>query len=341
MRNLLLLALAGCTCSRSPSIAARDLGALARPGVVTARDGGAAALVGGRMLWLFGDTLMRVTGADGFSYRSCTAAWGALGSLALDEALDATGAPFQLIPYTDEERSYNQANGPTERFALWPGSAIASPAGDGAWIFYQRLKVHPQALNYENLGVGIARLKKDPTIATRDPALLFQAPEPAYDLAAVIDSGMLYLYGCDAVPGALDSVCRIVRAPVGDAATAGAWQVWDGGAWSSDRTRAQPVLHGPPGDLSVSFNGHLNRFLAVYSGMFSNDVVYRTAPRPEGPWSDAQRLFTAMAPPADNDYAAKEHPESSPDNGRTLIVGYARPLGGFDGEVRLASIALP
>jgi hypothetical protein len=39
-----------------------EIGALSRPPVVTARDGGAAALIQGRVLWLFGDTLMTVVG---------------------------------------------------------------------------------------------------------------------------------------------------------------------------------------------------------------------------------------------------------------------------------------
>ena len=45
-------------------------------------------LIGASMLWTFGDTLMTVTGADGFNYRSSTGAWGAPGQLALDDALD-------------------------------------------------------------------------------------------------------------------------------------------------------------------------------------------------------------------------------------------------------------
>jgi hypothetical protein len=53
-----------------------DLGALSKPSVVTARDGGEAALIGNSMFWSFGDTLMTVTGADGFNYRSSTGAWG-------------------------------------------------------------------------------------------------------------------------------------------------------------------------------------------------------------------------------------------------------------------------
>ena len=330
-------------CSAAPSPAMTDLGALSKPGVVTARDGGAAALIGGQMLWTFGDSLMTVTGADGFTYRSSTAAWGAPGARALSEALDATGAPFQLLPYSADEATYNHANGPMERYALWPGSVTSAPDGGGAWIFYQRLMVHPGALNYEALDVGLARLAPGSTVAARDPSPLFAAPTPAFALGGVVnaDDGFLYLYGCDSVSGQLDSVCRVGRADAGDAADATAWHAWDGTAWTADLTRAAVVLHGPPGDLSVSFNQYLGAFIAVYSGIFSDDVWLRSAPRPEGPWSEPRKLFTALAPSAGNDYAAKEHPELAQDGGRTLIVSYARPTGTFDEEVRLSSVTLP
>jgi hypothetical protein len=341
MRRILVLlaALLGCSPQPSPQPSI-DLGSLSKPQVVTARDGGAATLIGDRMLWMFGDTLMTVTAEDGFTYRSATAGWAPPGVLTLDEGLDATGAPLQLFPYAAGEAAYNLANGPTERYALWPGSAIAAPDGSGAWIFYQRLLVHPGTLNYQPLDVGLARLAPGSTVAARDPAPLFAAPTPAYALAAVVDGGFVYLYACDAA-GVLDSDCRVVRASVGDAPSAAAWQGWTGSAWSADLTAAQPVLHGPPGDLSVSFNAHRQAFLAVYSGIFSDDVWCRAAPRPEGPWSDPQELFVALAPSSGNDYAGKEHPELASDAGRTIVVSYARATGDFQGEVRLASVTLP
>ena len=309
--------------------------------MVTARDGGSAALVGGRMLWTFGDTLMTVTGADGFNYRSATAAWGSLGGLQLDEALDATGAPFQPFPFTADEAAYNRTNGPTERYALWPGSVIEAPDGSGAWIFYQRLKIHPGTLNYEALDVGLARLSLGSTVAVLDPSPLFSAPSPAYALAAHVDGGFLYLYACDSVAGQLDSECRVVRAAVADAPLPNAWQAYDGVTWQPDLGQAQTVLHGPPGDLSVSFNSYLGQFLAVYSGIFSNDIRWRSAPHPEGPWSKDRLLFATTPPPSGNNYAGKEHPELAADGGRTIVVSYARPTGTFTGDVRLASVTFP
>src|SRR4051794_7930721 len=100
MRVWLVVLVAGCSSAAPPAPAWMDLGALSMPAVVTVRDGGASALVGGTILWTFGDTLMTVTAADGWNYRSSTAAWAPAGQLALEEALDTTGAPFQLLPYS-------------------------------------------------------------------------------------------------------------------------------------------------------------------------------------------------------------------------------------------------
>ena len=316
-----------------------ELGALGHPSVVTARDGGASVAVRGKTLWLFSDTLMTVTGADGFSYRSSTAAWGDGASLTLTEPLDAAGAPFQLLPYTDDELAYNRTGGPNERFALWPGSAIAS--GGGALVFFSTLKVHPGALNYEGLGAGAAWLLPLETMATRLPALLFAPPVPSFSVGAVVADGFVHLYACDTAPGQFDSDCRVARAAVDDLTTSAAWTVWDGAAWNADLTTGQPVLHGAPGDLSVSWNDHLGAYLCVHSAIFSDEVVFHTAPRPEGPWTSAQQLFVGAHQDGTSNYAAKEHPELATDGGRGLVVTYAHPLGGFDEDVRVATPVLP
>ncbi len=320
---------------------ASDLGALSMPSVVTARDGATTAQIGGRTLWTFGDTLMSAVGADGWQYRSATAGWGTGTTLGLEEALDAKGTPFQLIPYTESEIAYNRSGGPQERYALWPTSVLTD-VDESALIVFQELKVHPGELNYENVGVGLSHLRVGQTQASRDANLLFAAPERAWSLGGIRDAGFTYLYACDPVSGVLDQECRVVRAPSEAVASQSSWQAWDGTAWNSDRSRAAIVFHGAPGDVSISRNAHTDGFLAVYSGIFSNDVFFRTAARPQGPWSDAQRLFTAQAPTDGRTcYSAKEHPELSTDDGKTIVVSYARSLGGFRGEVRLARASLP
>jgi hypothetical protein len=343
-RAALLLAVGAAACGGgSPGDApatAPELGALGHPTVVTARDVGASAAIQSKTVWLFGDTLMTVTGADGFSYRSSTAGWADGAGLTLTEPLDAAGAPFQLLPYTDAELTYNRAGGPNERFALWPGCAVADGAG-GALVFFSYLKVHPGTLNYEGLGAGVARLAFGETVATRVPDLLFMTPEPSYAQGGLVADGFIHLYACDAVAGQLDSDCRVARAAPAQATTRAAWTVWDGATWNTDLTTGAPILHGAPGELSVSWNAHTGTYLAVHSAIFSDEIVFHTAPRPQGPWTDARSLMVGAHHADTNDYAGREHPELATDGGRGLVVTYAHPLGGYDEDVRVATPTLP
>src|SRR5258708_28766215 len=121
--------LAACGASSAPPAMVPERGALGHPAVVTARDVGASVAVHAKTLWLFGDTLMTLTGADGFSYRSSTAGWADGASLTLTEPLDTAGAPFQLLPYTDAELAYNRAGGPHQRLPAWPGRALRGGRG--------------------------------------------------------------------------------------------------------------------------------------------------------------------------------------------------------------------
>ena len=87
-------------------------------------------------------------------------------------------------------------------------------------------------------------------------------------------------------------------------------------------------------------------FLAVYSGIFSDDnILFRTTPRPEGPWSDARTLFQAgghhdrlrqRLAGQGASRAGARHGEAA-----QVVVGCARRAGAFAGEVRLAQVALP
>ncbi len=87
----------------------------------------------------------------------------------------------------------------------------------------------------------------------------------------------------------------------------GAYEYWDGDAekWVDDITDATTVLRAPASELSTMWNGHLNKYTAMYSQGF-NSVVMRTADKPEGPWSEATTLIDySMLPGV---YGAFMHP---------------------------------
>ena len=74
----------------------------------------------------------------------------------------------------------------------------------------------------------------------------------------------------------------------------------------------------------------------LFPPAFSSSVQLRTAPSPEGPWSDAVVAFTAPGAI----YAVYQHPEMQGDGGKRIRVSYSRSTGDFQGEIRLIEIAL-
>jgi hypothetical protein len=67
------------------------------------------------------------------------------------------------------------------------------------------------------------------------------------------------------------------------------------------------------GEMSVQFNTYLKQYLMMYCNG-GNDVVFRTAPTPQGPWSPEQMIVPSMQFPG-GIYAPFLHPWST---GRTL-----------------------
>ena len=315
--------------------AVTELGVVGKPVSVLARDGGNTALIGGKLLWTFGDTLFNPKSVDGTNLRSNTAALADPNSpLVVNEPLDVNGAPSQFLPFTPEEKAYNDSSGtPSDRIALWGGDILLDSSGNGS-LFYLKLKVKPGVLNYEFLGVGLAHVTHNATTATREPNLLFTASEPIFTTAMQIGTDV-FLYGNLGAQGVM--LAKVDAAHIN---TRGLYSFWNGSSWVANLNQALGVMPRVPG-LSVSYNPYLQQYLAVSSGILSNKVYFRTSSRPEGPWSSPLEVFTGQTPPSGSiDYAALEHPELAKDGGKTLFITYYHPLGGFSGELRAVEVKL-
>ncbi len=314
-----------------------DLGRISAPDTVTARDGGTSALIGGKILWTFGDTLLSKATVDGSHYRSNTAALAdPLQPTQVSEPLDDNGAPQAFIPFTTDEQAYNTVSGrPDDRIALWPGAIIPDADGSGL-LFFDKLKVQPGILNYQQIGVGLAHVKPNSTTAVREPGLLFSASEPLFTNATLFDN-YVYVYGV--MPDRADQAVAVGRAPLSQVIERTAYQFWDGQMWVMEVGAAVPVLAGVPGAMSVSYNAYLNQYLAVYSEALSDRVIMRLSSTPEGVWSDPMVLFEGLpATKGTWDYAGLEHPELATNGGQTIVVSYYHPLGEFSGELRLVGV---
>ncbi len=318
----------------------RDLGTVTTPITVVARDGGASGLVGQQLLWVFGDTLFNKTAIDGSHLRSNSAALGSLADpLNVREPVDANGAPYPLLTFTGEEQAYNDRQvASNERVALWPVSIVPDSA-QTALVFYLKLIVKPGVLNYTLLGTGLAEIDQGKTGAVRDPGLLFMAPEPLF-ASAFVDGSLLYLYG-SLNNGAKDLPFGVGRVPLDQVRDQSAYQFWTGARWVSDVTQSAAVLNNIPGDVSVTYNRYLKRYVAVHSAILSNQVLMQLADQPQGPWAEPIVLFTGRSPATGVDYAGRQHPElAAADDGRTMFVSYYHPLGVFSGELRLVALML-
>jgi hypothetical protein len=97
-------------------------------------------------------------------------------------------------------------------------------------------------------------------------------------------------------------------------------------SWSSQISDAVSII--PDGDImSVASNDYLQQYLAIYSPALSQNVVLRTAPNPEGPWSASVTAFVAMQHVSGNVYDAHAHPEYDANDGQTTYVTYSRSTG--------------
>ncbi len=323
-----------------------DLGRLAEPSAtVVGRDGGPGGLLGGRLLWTFGDTFLTAANpVDGSNVLSATGAWSdPAAPLELVQPVDAGGFPAQLIPYSAAELAQNQA-APLDGWALWPGVMIDTGAAEGLLVF-QRIK-RTGGQDFASMGVGRARIAVDATVATRADGDLFAPPDPLFMPQAAIDD-LVYAWAC--APAGFGLGCKLARAPRASAEERSSYQFFDGDAWQAEATRAADVLDGMGGTPSLSWNPHLGRYLAVSGKLLSSSIELRTAAAPEGPWSaplelpasadGSSGLFAPLSADAYN-YVAIEHPELRSSDGRQLVVSYSRPTEPFRGDVRLARITL-
>jgi hypothetical protein len=329
---------------------------------ILGRDGAYSTLFQGNSVWLYGDTFLRKPNredrtllSDSWSFTTDLNAQS--GITGFREPLDSTGAPTMILPETAAEQAFNQAHNVNNcqaqpcgaRWALWPMSVVVNPVDNSALIFYMLVSAQPGAFNFQIIGTSVAtwqslqsqpqRLTLNPPIVADHPDLIFTDSEPEFGTASLVSNGILYVYGCGIPNNSLDRGCRLGRVNPSSAQEPSAWTFYAGnGQWSRNLSEAVSIFDGGG---SVSWNNYLQRYVAVYSQVFSQNVMIRTAPNPEGPWSGEAVAFVAMQPSSGNVYDAHAHSEYDVDGGQTIFVSYSRATPApFSSEVRLVSLTL-
>lgn len=338
-----------------------DLGTIATNPKIVGRDGGYSGVFGGYAVWVFGDTFLTNPNAEGqtlisdsWAYTSDLNAHDGVGGF--QEREDGTGAPTMLLTLSAAEQAFNNAHqgNPCQqtpcgaRWALWPGAIVPDPARNRALVFYQLVSAQPGNFNFQAVGHSVASwqnftdLPQRPRInaGAEHPDLLFNQNEPGFGSAALVDGETLYAYGC--YSSNFSVPCVLGRVPLGSETERSAWTFYAGnGNWSSQVSDAMWVFTGN-NILNVAWNDYVQQYVAVYNSPLSSNVMMRTAPHPEGPWSKEVMLFEALQPAAGGNPVddAQAHPEYNLNGGQTMFVTYSHATGSFSSDFHLVSVQL-
>lgn len=357
------LVLGALSCGHPPALRvldARETGTVSQSAVIVGRDGGGSALLWGRSVWVFGDTVSAIPDVNGQTWHdnssAVTATLSALTGVALTQSTDAAGAPTYFLPPTGDEAAFiaMHAGNPCRqqpcgaRYAAWPSAPVFDGPRNRALVPYSLVWAAPGDFNFYGVGQSfavwsdLASVPERPVVSpgSAHPTLLFGQNEPGFGAAAVVEGDTLYAFGC--IQDGLNFHCLLASVALDSVLERSAWRFWDGVEWSTSLSAARPVFDASS-ILSVQYNGYLGQWMATYSAPLSNDVLVRTAPSLVGPWSDAARLFAAdRKGMGGTSYDAQAHSELSEGNGQVVYVSYSRPNGNglFGSEFAMVRISL-
>jgi hypothetical protein len=342
-----------------------DLGPVMWDHRILGRDGGLSVRWGADTIWVFGDTVLSVPGADGDQWAdnssAITSDRDASNGISLQEPdgvehLDTARLPTEYLPPSPWEADFNRRNHPAHcgapsigdcgsRYFLWPGPVVADRARHRILFFLTSGRRHGRLNDYQMWGSAVAvwdartgqttRPRQGPAAGAPagDQWTMFGRHEIHYPTMTMTVGDLLYAYGCEDA-GRFEFHCRLARVPLADVLNRQAWRFYAGqGRWSPDSRTAARVFHGSHSG-SVFYNRHLGRYMAVYG---FTAAYYRTAPNPWGPWSRPVRMFDTVPPVRDFTYFVLAHPEYG--DGRVLYLTYTRPTE-FGWEVRLTRVTL-
>jgi hypothetical protein len=272
----------------------------------------------GRVLWLFGDSFVGDGEGDTRSGRRMVR-----NSIAVQHGYDPSRATIEFFhDATGEEPAAFFAGNGDEW--LWPGPA--QKVGPVVLMMFTRLEKHGEGIfGFRAVG-SEARFLLNPS---QPPAewnvKSTPLPDPPAGVklstgALLLHEGFLYAYPV-VEPGSHD--VQLARWHEDDVAALDLTQPrwWTGSGWSSKPGDAAAIVRNLQTEFSVARGKDgLFRMVSV-DGFGATNIVARTAPAPQGPWSEPRILFR---PPESSReftfvYSAKEYPH---DRGQAFVLTY-------------------
>ena len=188
--------------------------------------------------------------------------------------------------------------------------SIKSWDANGAWTTnYSAIAVSPDNGDHWGVYPGTVRTPRPDDV----PGARFLQGNENFQQGAFLKPGpgdpYIYTFGTPAGRGGSAFVARVLPAYIPDLTKYEYWNS-DSNSWvPTNPAAATPVIPGPVGEMSAQYNTYLRQYLAMYCNG-ANDVVFRTAPAPQGPWSPEQMIVPSMQFPG-GIYAPFLHPWST------------------------------
>jgi hypothetical protein len=268
------------------------------------RDAGVnARLRDGSIIWFFGDTGQ--FGLDGriTHFEIGSAAWAPTDHpTETHDYLAANGAPLEFAKPTS---AFPPCPPDAPVAGMWPASAVVQHrATTDRVVLWMMNECLGDGGTSHQFGMSVGEWVYDPTHPPDNQrvevTVLEQVLFPTGGLgaASLLDGDTAYVYGCD-VPARNGfqeeyGPCRAARVPIDHVEDAGAYEMWDGVAWSHGATPAALAMEeggqpaSPPvGPFTVTRDARSGAYVMVYSPWpaYTDRVEIRVAAEPSGPWS--------------------------------------------------------
>ena len=276
----------------------------------------------GRILWLFGDTLIATTPAH-----VRTAAAFVRNTVAIERGDNPVNASMRF--YWGKSHGGPRSYFPEEgRRWFWPQHGIR--LGRALLVFLDRVRETqgPPGFNFEGVGWRLAVIENPSSSPARWRVRVVIPPVALMRFEVGKALNRVGHYVVSLALGKRDEG-YLVRWRVADLAAGSVdrAQWWQSGhGWRSATARGgapTPIIRDAGPECSLTFDPMLDRWVLVRSqGFGSTTIVASFARKIEGPWSRQRLVFR---PPESNEanpnvYAAKGHPELT---GADLVVTYA------------------
>lgn len=100
--------------------------------------------------------------------------------------------------------------------------------------------------------------------------------------------GTIYVFGTQ---NGRNGPASVAKVPAGRLLDKNAYRYWDGKRWNRDESASVAVMDAPMSEMSVQYDSYSKRYLMMT--LAGEDIVMRTAKKPEGPWSPPQTVASS------------------------------------------------